>query len=557
MSQSTHDAGHRETQIRLPELLDGSPAWHPRGWGMPGPLLASISCGTFVTVLLWAWAMADLALFRLPFHPFWLAAPAALTAWWIVLRCRRRPGSLPPRIWNLMLAMIATGTVASSLTDSRFAASPWLDVAALAAALGTLALAARLGHLSPHRRHIQHVGAAVLGSMLLAGLPACHWLIDRSIALRKERLAKMPEELDLLREKLAEIAGHPWVDMSRDLDAARKQVARLKELEIDRWAPDRSDWRAVSLLEDEADSGAARRRLQASWQALDNAVVRWLLASRAPILEVPSWHAEPRGWIREAGFETAVDVTRTYHRVLLEHHRRLDPGCDSEPRAPNELCAVYGAQRRRIDGHLENLAQGWATRWLAHELARRPKDIPPAWSSLAEALGGRLVPEDEQSLRPGEIWKLMDVRADAVDRMVGLGPGCSRRDLLRDGRDGGLRLSCESYRLEGRGKMPEMEVRMSLYFPPVTPGVRADAVRPEELEYVLVLSNGAGEQELLEGLYRAARAQEDEAEAHLAAGGFDLLSADDPGERIEVRPAQKLTLTGAGEALRVSVKRRD
>lgn len=522
---------------------------------MPGPMLAAISFGTFVAILLWAALRPDLALFRLPFSPFWLAAPAALVAWWIVVRCRQRPGSVSPRIWNLLLATIATGAALGSAggpTDR-----PWLDVVALAAFFSTLALAARLGRFAPHRQPIQQVVVVVLGSVLLVGLPACHWIIDQAITGRRERLEKMPGELDRLRSQLEEIAEHPWTGMPRDLNVARKQVRRLQELEIDRWAPDRSDWRAVSLLQENSDPADAHHRLRSSWQELSDAVARWLLASQAPLLEVPSWHVEPSGWVRDAAFEASVDVTRTYHHALLEHHRRLDPGCSEELRASDQLCADYAVHHQRVETHLEDLAQGWATRWLAHELARRPQQIPPAWSSLADVLGGRLVPEDEQSLRPAEIWKLMDVRADAVDRMVGLGPGCWRREVLQDGRDGGLWLSCESYELEGWSNIPEMVIRMSLYFPPAAPEVRPDTVRPLELEYVLARSTGVGEEELLEILYHAARAQEDEAEVHLSGGGgFDLLSADDPDGRIEVRPAGKLKLVGSGEALRVSAKRR-
>ena len=127
---------------------------------------------------------------------------AALLAWAIVLRCRRRPGPLWPRGWALALALLTSGLAAIQGFSLWPGQTPLLDAATLASLAAALALWPRLLRLHPDNRLVQSIAPLSLSLVLSAVLPGLYFMGGDVVAVWKHGLNSA---VGGLREQIQEL----------------------------------------------------------------------------------------------------------------------------------------------------------------------------------------------------------------------------------------------------------------------------------------------------------------------------------------------------------------
>ena len=316
---------HRESQRDIPDPVAPS---HPLALGtlcLPVTFITGASLLVYILVFAALRASEGLReLFRLQYVEA-LAVAAALIAWFVTIRCQRRPGRLFPRIWALGLSLVNTFLAIYLgyellLGNTVF---PLFHAATLAGLASAIALFPRLVRVRPDQRMLQWIGPLTFFGTLLIFVPAGHWLGAKEVQRTGDELRGLMASLDRVSAGLSEVVAHPWESLADAAEPARAQVDLLEGLGtgIDRRFLSPEIWHKAEVvgLDDE---------LSKSLESLYSAVVGGLAPEAGPrlsALDQPAiWYdPERRQWKKSPRFPELSATVGAYAKGFGQVGQRL------------------------------------------------------------------------------------------------------------------------------------------------------------------------------------------------------------------------------------------
>lgn len=556
------DAGHTETQLNLPDPLDGVGLWGIGTFALPAPLLSAASAFSFAVV----WAVLQLqpakrALFVLPFPwGFAIGAVAAGLAGWIAVSCRRRPGRRWPRIWSLMLAGAST---VFALLAAIFPAEPWsltLVVAALAAAF---TLAPRLVKLRPDSPMLQRIAPLTLLLVLLIVLLTAWKVRDAVADQTAERVDRHIAQLRLWTTEIGQVTGFDWKRMEDSPGAAAKMADRLKDLHFAGELEDAELWRsAASLGKDDELAQAA--------QGLMDAVVAGFAPERVPrvsSLKEPAlrWDYQDKRWENYSEFPRLSEITGTYHQELgrLFGELALQSPPTGGSAKPVDLQQYHAARQRLLQSDLNRLAGSWADNWAVFKVPGHGELIGRDEAPLDEVLKAPFTDGRVETFAAADLWQLSELPLSRVRALGPHAPGCLTQEY-EEGEYEYFRLDCYSYAPRKAGTGAELRIEMRLVYRSESLQPLDESSWPTEIYFHFLIPEGEGSdsfrERVMKDLARVAQKSpqwiiRSTDRGGSVAGGFRL-QVGDSSLRV-IRPSF-VTLEGptpAPRALRVRVER--
>jgi hypothetical protein len=462
---SDAEPSHRETQTSWPSPLGRTGARTWGIWALPAAALSWVSAAAFGIVFLFL-VFDDQArsLFVLPrWAGLGLATGSAALAWSVVLRCRRRPGRIGPRLWAFALALFTSGF---ALLVFAFPYNPWVHSLAFAGLAAVATLAPRLLKLHPDSRWVQRIAPLALLSVLLLALPAAG-LVRRSLAEKKQ--AKLRQAIEQLRQwtsDVEEVTGRKW-RLEEDREGSAQAVKKLARIQVAPLIGQIDLWRSAATL----DKGG---ELTAQAQGLVEAVVNGILSPQAPRLsrlKVPPVQQVPGTYRLEenAIFPEISNTVGLYYqelgRLFAEMGAKVGTN-DAEARvALEKYCAD---ERSKLQDRLAAEIQRWADGWAVFRVPDR-RDFP----QQSEVPLVDLLHEPLSDLAHGSSWQPADLPRwfnlsyghllTLEKSLSGCLPLRSYTDQSWPGRRL-YRLDCDSYSLRAKSAGAALRVEMRLVY---------------------------------------------------------------------------------------------
>lgn len=454
------DLGHQEQAKNLPrEPLASHGIWSLGSWGLPAATLSFVSLAVFTVILVYLQSNAGRrALFRLPFDPLFLAVAGALLAWFVLYRCRGRPGRHFPRYWLLFLALLATVLV----VVAPFSDLSLVHALVTATVAATLAVLPRLLRFRPNSRLIQGVSPLSLILVLLAILPAAGWVATRSIRLQTDRVDSLVERLRRAASEVGEVAAYDWSRFADAPGASAVQIERLAALSVPSGIRDAKVWEVAAVLgRDEELRAAAVQLLDSLVAAVDPAVTPKTSAVSEP---AAWWDPVSLEWRASAGFPRWSAIAGSYHRELgrLLVEFEIGDAAAADNAWLQALDGAYQERRRAFQEALEPTLRSWSDHWMVFTMPRHAAPMGGADMPLAELLKMPLN-RDENPLVPADLWGLLRLPLTRAKELNGKATGCHPRDYLF-GPDEFHRLDCYAYAPASTGEGAELRVEMRLVY---------------------------------------------------------------------------------------------
>jgi hypothetical protein len=478
---NSYNGAHVESHGVLPEPLARTGAWNIGTLALPAVMLSACSAAVFALVLLILGMGSRHELFVLQFPGvFVTGAVAAVLAWAIAFRCRRRPGRLWPRLWALCLACL-NSTIA--LLGFVFHDRSWALALALAGLAAAATLLPRLLKLRPDSPMVQWVAPLSALMILLLILPTSCGL-RRTIEKRTEqRVEQRIQMFRLWTTQVKEATEFDWRRMEESPEAAANAVATLKRLTFQSAVDDVDLWRAATSLGKDVE-------LEAAMSGLTAEVVASLAPERVPRisgLREPAirWDAHDRRWRNYTQFLALSEITGSYYREV----GRMFDELGSEDRSGTSAKLVdyqqhYAMYRDAMRDHLNAVATTWADNWAVYRVPHHDALIGRQRLSLNELLRAPFIGDADQSLAPGQLLQLTALPLQRLKSMAQGTPGCQgsvpiSRDQSKGEVRGALgclcqnfdengheyfRLDCYSYLPRAQGTGADLRVEMRLVY---------------------------------------------------------------------------------------------
>jgi hypothetical protein len=441
-----HDNFLRE---RLPHPLGGLLRVNPQYYLLPSSALSLVSLLVFIgTIAGMQVTLSQRTLFELPFPPFIAALGALVVAAGVALFCRRRPTTLFPRLWVLVL----TGLAFVSLFLAVIVDAPWVDVFAISALAAALMLLPRLlapRPDSPLLNKIVLLALVIILLPLVLGLGQVHRM---SVANENYEVDRLLARLNAHQKQVDAVSSMDWRGICVNPERGLTQAAFAKNLAIsccEGLLPNKKEWRRIELLGREEEVIHAYNGLLNSITALETnneKEPRLSDLTQAPILERNKgiWERYPQ--LSPIG-AAVIDYHQTSRNMLLE----LQP--DKDDRPPQALVDSWTLAKQSHDHDLELLASSFADGWLVELIEPRPPALG-AQHELSTVLHSAQMlydPTGQKTAIPAaDFAALMTMLGtwESASRLAEVSPGCVAGSYPTASGELHTSLECSSYRAD-------------------------------------------------------------------------------------------------------------
>lgn len=518
----SYGGGHFESHNAWPEPLASTGVWNVGALALPGTMLSFCSAAVFAMVfgfLQLGGARQELFVAEPPVGAA-IGAVAAAIAWVIVVRCRRRPGRLWPRIWALTLAS-ANSVIA--ILAMLFPSRSWSLTLAVAGLSASAALTPRLGKLRPDSPWVQRVAPLSLAIVLIMLPSSC--AVRQVIAKKTEdRVDERIRQVRLWTSQVREVTGYQWTRLEEGPDEAAKQIDTLKGLKFDSQAVDDAElWRSAAILGKDTE-------LAAAMQELTEAVVAGLAADRGPRVSdlkeaALRWNDRDDVWEAYGPFPRLSEIAGSYRQELGRLFGELAPD-DAAPasQAVAALREHYGTQREALRAHLNETAGSWADNWVAFRVPQHAELIGRGKVSLHDVVRAPFVRSEAGTLAPGQLAQLAVLPLQKTRALAHGGAGCEAGGFQAEALAGArpskaapgchcqnyeekkreyFRLDCYSYTPRRDGTGAELRIEMRLVYGSDLPRRLNGDMRPEEIYFHFLIPDGASIDSLREEVMTA------------------------------------------------------
>lgn len=465
------NGAHTESKAAWPEPLAGVGVWNIGALALPAVMLSICSAAVFALVLLFSILGDRQELFVLPFPgTLVIAGIGALLSWTIVLRCRRRPGRLIPRVWALVLAC---SNSAIALLASVLPGRSWVLALALAGVASAATLAPRLARLRPDSAMVQWIAPFSVLLVLLVVVPASCAARRAITSKTEQRVEQRIRQFRVWRQQVREVTSFDWRHMEESSTAASKTVATLRTLSFENRVDEADLWRAAAALGRDEELATVMRELVGE-------IVAGLDPERAPRMSdvreaAVRWDAEEGRWRSYPQFAALSEVTGTYARELGRLFGELESHDETGAFAKLvDYREDYAAERAVLRTSLNETASTWADNWSVYRVPQHEALLGRARPALHEVLRASFLQAERESFAPGQLVDLMALPLDRLQAMAQGSTGCAGEQSALRGAPGChcqsydergreyFRLDCYSYspRAEGAGADLRIEMRL-------------------------------------------------------------------------------------------------
>ncbi len=467
----------------LPPLLEAFPRWHPGGWALPAQTISFGAWFVFLAALIYLErSVLVRSLFRLPFRPIYLAAPAAALAWVIGAICARRPGRNLPRWLALFLSLSATAIAMWAVVDPWFVprGRPLVHVLTIASAMAVAVQSVRLVRIRPSSWLVQQISLMAVALVLLVGLPSIYFVESKVVRDEQDLVSARIEELSRLAEHVRQITTFQWKRAADDLAEAQRRLDAISRVEIPLWITDNYLWRAADLL---GRSDELRKSTETLIEVVSEATDR----AEGPRLTVPQhrYNLLAHQWEMYPSFPTLAHITVGYYRVMSTLHAQARDRVAllDESRATRSVKAHFVPTQLEASPP-NSSATDWETGWLAPILTPASSPSP---ASLSVNLRRRLATQSGTSISGAHIADLLVMTKQAAES---LGSGPCRASSYKEESYAYFRVDCDAYTLTENSTSAQLlaEVRL-VYRRPAGSKVQRNDL-PHSLFYMFPVPHG-------------------------------------------------------------------
>lgn len=492
--EAEHEGAERIGTSFAP-ILESFSRWHPGGWALPAQTISAGSC--FVLLLTWAYlerAPLVRALFRLPFPPFYLAAPAALAAWGITGVCANRPGRLSPlspRTWALALSIFATAVALWAGLEPFFVerGRPRMHALAVACTMAVLVQAVRLIRIPPSSWLVQHISLLAVLLVLVLGVPAVIFVEGTVVAAEQRLLETRIDELDKLAEHVRDLTTYSWSRAADAPEESRRRIADLERVDVPSWITDGYVWTAANLLGRESD-------LNTAMAVLSDAVAQ-AEKTDGPRLTVPQYryNRATRRWELYPAFTTMAEITVGYYRARSRIRTDIRTRLSSLSRAqPGRQVATQARPQAAAAPVLD-----WETGWLAPIADAKVTPLP-----VSSVLLFALTSVGGSTISGAHITDLLELRQQTAELLP---PGACRSSSYPEDGYSYFRVDCDAYALTADRTSARLLAELRIVYRSESFSVVRPTDLPHSLYYMFPVPDGtaplAHQQYVMQQLYDA------------------------------------------------------
>lgn len=495
---NSYNGAHSESRAGLPEPLAGVGMWNIGALALPAVMLSICSAVVFAVVLLFSLLGDRQELFVLPFPGTLVtAAVAAVTAWLIGLRCRRRPGRMGPRIWALVLACLNSAIALLSLV---FPSRSWVLALAVAGLAAAATLIPRLVRLRPDSAMVQWIAPVSVLLILLVILPASCAVRQAIVRKTEERVEERIRQFRVWRQQVREVTAFDWRHMEESPSAASGMVSTLKTLSFKGRIDNEDIWRAAAALGRDEELAVVMRELASE-------VGEGLAPDRAPRISdlreaAVRWDAQDGRWRSYAQFAALSEVTGTYYQELGRLYDELESRETTVADAKLvDYRESYAAERAVLRTSLNAVASTWADNWAAYRVPGHEALLGRTQAPLHEVLRSSFIRTGQESFAPGQLLELTSLPLHRLRELVRGSPGCEGGDASfrrapgcqcqnydERGREY-FRLDCYSYMPRAKDAGADLRIEMRLVYRARSRRLESTAL-PAELYFHFLFPEG-------------------------------------------------------------------